>query len=111
MPFADIREISDTPWEPNAYDGTLAAARGAAVVRYLADHLPAQVPKAPVTFAGLSKLSAARQAGYLDTTKAFYDVTQVSQIDYANTAGSNVTLTGAALASLLKQYGYGQDGL
>jgi adenosylhomocysteine nucleosidase len=113
IPFLDIRAISDTPWEKVDFTvtGPLADQRGAAVVRFVIDHLPpGPVSKVPVTFADLSPGSAARQAGYLDG-RAFYDVTPVSRIDYTAQDGTKVTLTGASLAAFLAQYQLGQDGL
>lgn len=110
VPSLDIRDISDTPWEPNAFDGTLASKHGAAVVRYVVDKLGPVVSTAPVTMKDLSPISAASQAGYLVADRAFYDVTQVTQIDYTSGA-TKVSLTGGALAKFMAQYAYGQDGL
>jgi len=106
VPSLDIRDLSDSPWEPDAYDGHDASAHGTAVARWVVDHLPPVISLAPVTFGDLWKDAAARQYGYQVATRAFYDVTPVTRID---TGGG--TMPAGQLAALLGEYKFGQDGL
>ena len=111
VPWMLVRGISDTPWYPNAYDADLASDRAAAVVKYLVNKLPARVSKAPVAMSTLSPLANARQAGYLVAGQAYFNVTPVTKVVYANAQGKNVTLSGSALSKLTKEYTYGAAGL
>lgn len=107
-PWLNIRDVSDSPWEPNAYDATLSDAHGALVVRYVIDHLPNHLlSTAPITLNDLSTNSAARQYGYQVAGHAFYTITPVTRIDDAN----GTTMPQSKLNSLVGQYQFGKDGL
>lgn len=105
VPWMLIRGISDTPWYPNAYDGTLGAARAAKVVAFLLAGLPTTVDQAPVALSDLSPVANARQAGYLIADKAFFKVGPVTEVTFTSN-GTTKTLTGTALAALEAQYSY-----
>jgi hypothetical protein len=106
VPSLDIRDLSDSPWEQNAYDPADSDAHGAAVVRYVIDHLPSRVSLAPVTFRDLSNDAAAKQYGYQVADHAFDGVTPVIRIDTPRG-----TMPASRLAGLLRQYHFGRDGL
>lgn len=106
VPSLNIRDLSDSPWEPNAYDGTDSGTHGAAVARYVVDHMPARVSLTPVTFNDLSPDAAAKQYGYQVADEAFDDVTPVTRIDTPSG-----TMPASQLAGLLGQYQLGKDGL
>jgi len=106
VPWLLVRGISDSVWYPKAYDGIISSDHAAAVVRYLVDHLPNAINKAPTTIADLSPIANAYQAGYLIAKRAFYQVSSVPKVVYVNSAGHPVTLTGASLAKLEQEYTY-----
>jgi adenosylhomocysteine nucleosidase len=108
VPWLLVRGISDSVWYPNAYDGVISSDHAAIVVRYLVSHLgTAPISKAPETLADLSPLANASQAGYLIAKQAYFKVSAVSKVVYANTAGKSVTLKGSALRGLAHEYTYG----
>lgn len=107
VPWLLVRGISDSVWYPNAYDGVIASDHAATVVRNLVEHLPATIDKAPETVAELSPMANAVHAGYLIATSAYYHVSSVSKVVYANRAGKSSTLKGAALHRLAHEYTYG----
>ncbi|MGO9558531.1 MAG: nucleoside phosphorylase [Acidimicrobiales bacterium] len=106
VPWLLVRGISDSVWYPNAYDGIISSDHAATVVKYLVENLAATINKAPTTLSDLSKISNAVQSGYIVATRAYYRVTPVSKVEYVNQDGKSVTLTGAALARLEKEYTY-----
>jgi adenosylhomocysteine nucleosidase len=107
VPWLLVRGISDSVWYPNAYDGVIASDHAAAVVRYLVEHMPASLDKAPETMAELSPLANAVQAGYLIAKSAYFHVSAVSKVVYADQTGKTVTVKGAALHRLAHEYTYG----
>jgi adenosylhomocysteine nucleosidase len=107
VPWMLVRGISDTPWFPNAYDAGLASGRAATVVSDLITRLPAEVSQAPVTISDLTPVANARQAGYLVAARAYFGVTPVTKVVYTAAGGQKVTLTGASLAKLAREYRYG----
>jgi adenosylhomocysteine nucleosidase len=106
VPWLLVRGISDSVWYPNAYDGVVSSDHAAVVVKYLIEHLPATVSKAPETLTELSPLANAVQAGYLLADKAYFKVSAASKVLYTNTAGKTVTLKGSALHRLAREYTY-----
>jgi adenosylhomocysteine nucleosidase len=104
VPWLIVRGISDTPWFPNAYEGTVAARRAARVAIHIASRLPADVKRAPVDLDDLSATANASRAGYLIADEAFFDVGEVTRVTYADQQGSPQTLTGEALARLREDY-------
>jgi adenosylhomocysteine nucleosidase len=106
VPWLLVRGSSDSVWYPNAYDGIISSDHAATVVKYLVENLAATINKAPTTLSDLSKISNAVQSGYIVATRAYYRVTPVSKVEYVNQDGKSVTLTGAALARLEKEYTY-----
>jgi len=106
VPWLLVRGISDSVWYPKAYDGIESSDHAAIAVRYLVDHLPATINKAPTTIADLSPIANAYQAGYLIAKRAYYQVSPVPKVVYVNQAGHAVTLTGASLAKLEQEYTY-----
>jgi adenosylhomocysteine nucleosidase len=106
VPWLIVRGISDTPWHPHAYDIVLGARRAAGVVRYVIGHLPTQLSRAPATIADLSPTANARLAGYLVATKAYFGVGPVTQVEYRDASGQQVTLSGSKLADLQGEYSY-----
>lgn len=106
VPWLLVRGISDSVWYPNAYDGPLAAQHAAIVDRYIVEHLPAAISKAPETLSALSPLSNARRYGYLVATRAYYKVTPVTKI-----VVGKKTLSRARLRALSAEYSYAAGGL
>jgi adenosylhomocysteine nucleosidase len=106
VPWLLVRGISDTVWYPNAYDGILASQHAAIVVRYLVQHLPATIDKAPTRLSGLWKQSNARMYGYIVAKRAFYRVTPVSKVKYVNSKGQTVVVTGTELKNREAEYTY-----
>jgi adenosylhomocysteine nucleosidase len=107
VPWLLVRGISDSVWYPNAYDGVISSDHAAEVVRYLVSHLgTGAISKAPETLSELSPLANAVKAGYLIAKQAYFKVSAVSKVVYANTAGKSVTLKGSALRSLAHEYTY-----
>jgi adenosylhomocysteine nucleosidase len=104
VPWLVVRGISDTPWFPNAYEGTVAARRAARVAIHIATHLPASVKPAPVELDDLSATANASRAGYLIANQAFFDVGEVSRVTYTDQRGHQQTLSGEALARLREDY-------
>jgi adenosylhomocysteine nucleosidase len=107
VPWMLIRGISDTPWHPNAYDGIIASDHAAAVAVYAVEHLSATISPKPATFADLSSETNARVAGYVIAKQAWYKVGPVTKVTYSATNGKTVTLSGAPLKKLEKEYTYG----
>lgn len=107
VPWMLIRGVSDTPWHPDAYDGVIASDHAAKVVAYEVEHLPARISKAAVTFSELSTETNAKKAGYMIAKQAWYGIGPVTKVTYTSQAGKSVTLSGAALAKLEKEYTYG----
>ncbi|MDA8040527.1 MAG: nucleoside phosphorylase [Actinomycetota bacterium] len=101
-----VRGISDSVWYPNAYDGLLSSKHAAVVVRYLVQHIPAVVSKAPATLADLSRSANAVRAGYLIAKRAYFTVSSVPKVVYVSRSGRTVTLTGTALKKLEQEYTY-----
>jgi adenosylhomocysteine nucleosidase len=110
VPWLLVRGISDSVWYPNAYDAALSSDHAAAVVKYLIEHLPAKISKAPETLSELSPPANARRAGYLISDRAYYKVGAVTKVVYA-TRGKKHTLSGAALKKLASEYTYAAGGL
>lgn len=106
VPWLLVRGISDSVWYPNAYDGPLAAQHAAIVDKYIVEHLPAKISKAPETLSELSPLSNAHRYGYLVATKAYYKVTPVTKI-----VVGKKTLSSAKLKALSGEYTYSAGGL
>ncbi len=106
VPWLIVRGISDTPWHPQAYDIVLGSQRAASVVGYVIGHLPEQLSRTPVTIADLSPIANARLAGYLVATRAYFDVGPVTQVEYSDASGRQVTLPGSKLAALQGEYTY-----
>jgi adenosylhomocysteine nucleosidase len=111
VPWLLVRGISDSVWYPNAYDGVVSSDHAAIVVKYLIEHLPATISKAPETLAELSPLANAAQAGYLLADKAYFKVSAASKVVYTDTAGKTVTLKGSALHRLAHEYTYGAGSI
>jgi adenosylhomocysteine nucleosidase len=99
-----VRGISDTPWFPNAYQGTVAARRAARVAIRIATRLPAKVRKAPIALDDLSATANASRAGYLIAGQAYFDVGEVTRVTYTDPQGSQQTLEGDALAKMREHY-------
>jgi adenosylhomocysteine nucleosidase len=110
VPWMLVRGISDSVWYPNAYDGVLASDHAAIVVKYLVEHLPATIDKAPETLADLAPLANAQRAGYLVGDADYFKVGAVSKVVYS-VRGKHVTLRGSALKKLASEYSYGAGGL
>ncbi len=104
VPWLIVRGISDTPWHPQAYDSVLGSQRAATVVRYVVGHLPRPLRRTPATIADLSTMANARLAGYLVATKAYFGVGPVTQVEYRDASGQQVTLPGSKLAELQGEY-------
>jgi len=110
VPWLLVRGISDSVWYPNAYDGVIASDHAAIVVKYLVEHLPAKIEKAPETITDLSPLANARRAGYLVGLQDFFKVGAVSKVVYMR-GNKKVTLRGSALQKLASEYTYSAGGL
>ncbi len=106
VPWLLVRGISDSVWYPNAYDGPLASQHAAIIDKYIVEHLPAKISKAPETMTDLSPLSNASKYGYLVATKAYYKVTPVTKI----VVGKR-TISSAKLKALSAEYSYGAGGV
>lgn len=106
VPWLLVRGISDSVWFPNAYDGVLSSDHAAIVVKYLVEHLPASIGTAPTRLSDLSPISNAVQAGYIVAKRAYFKVKPATKVEYVNSSGKLVTLTGSALAKLQKEYTY-----
>jgi adenosylhomocysteine nucleosidase len=104
VPWMMVRGISDTPWFPNAYEGTVAARRAARVAIRIATRLPAKVKPSPIALDDLSATANASRAGYLIAGQAFFDVGEVTRVSYADTQGNEQTLEGEALARMREDY-------
>jgi adenosylhomocysteine nucleosidase len=104
VPWLIVRGISDTPWFPNAYEGTVAARRAARVAIHIATRLPADVKRAAVDLDDLSATANASKAGYLIADEAFFDVGEVTRVTYADQQGAEQKLTGEPLARLREDY-------
>jgi adenosylhomocysteine nucleosidase len=105
VPWMLVRGISDSVWYPRAFDELVASRHAAVVLKYLVEHLPAQVSKVPETLPELSPSANARHAGYLAADRDFFAVGAVSKVVYT-TAGKTYTLRGAALKRLATEYTY-----
>jgi adenosylhomocysteine nucleosidase len=106
VPWLLIRGISDSVWYPNAYDGPLASAHAATVVKYIVTHLPARISTAPETLGALTAASNARRYGYLVGSQAHYTVSPVSKIMVGRTSMSSTRLK-----ALDREYRYSAGGL
>jgi len=109
VPWLLVRGISDSVWYPNAYDGTLASQHAAHVVRYIVDHAPATIAKAPEALSQLSPQANASRAGYLIAAKAYYRTGPVSKLVIAGPdglGGKSRTLSAQQLAKLKSEYTY-----
>ncbi len=110
VPWMLVRGISDSVWYPNAYDGVIASDHAAIVVKYLAEHLPARISKAPETLSELSPSANARKAGYLVGDQDYFKVGAVTKVVYTK-GGKKHTLKGASLKKLAAEYTYAAGGL
>jgi adenosylhomocysteine nucleosidase len=106
VPWLLVRGISDSVWYPKAYDGIISSQHAAIVVRYIVDHLPAFVSKAPMTIGDLWPTANAVTAGYLIAKRAYYTVSTVGRVTYVNGKGKTVSLTGPALSQVEQEYTY-----
>jgi len=108
VPYVVIQGISDSPWFPNAYDGSLAQQRAAALATYIVDNFNANGLQAPATFGQLSAISNAAMNGYIVASKVFTSnpntSINVTSIEYTAQNGSAVTISN--MASINNEYTY-----
>jgi len=107
VPWMLIRGISDTPWHPNAYDGVISSDHAAKVVVYVVEHLPASFSSKSAGYANLSRETNAKTVGYVIAQQAWYRIGTVTKVTFVNVHGKTVTLSGAPLKALEKEYTYG----
>lgn len=93
IPWLVIRGISDSPWYPKAYDGTLAADRSAEVAQFVIAHLPATLTHKDARYSMLSRQANASRAHYVVATRVYETASgSVTKVQYTTAAGKNVTV-------------------
>lgn len=111
VPSLVIRGISGTVWYPRADDPIVGADHGALVVRYLVDHMPITIPRAPATLRDLWPASNAARLGYLIAKEAYYYVSEVPRVLYVARSGKTAVLSGRRLEKAEREYTYGAGAI
>ncbi|MCL4340150.1 MAG: hypothetical protein M1388_03345 [Thaumarchaeota archaeon] len=108
VPYIVIQGISDSPWFPNAYDGSLAQQRAAAVATYIIDNFNSNDLQAPATFGQLSAISNAAMNGYIVASKVYTSnpntSINVTSIVYTAQNGTSITINN--MSSINNEYMY-----
>lgn len=93
VPWVAIRGLSDSPWYPSVYIGTLAADRADNVTIYMIDHFSTANLRSFASMSTLSPDSNAAIHGYLIATDAYYNITFPTEVQYIVANGTTITVT------------------
>jgi len=82
VPWIVIRGISDSPWDPNTYQGVWANVAAANVTMYIVSHFSTKDLHKTATMHTLSANSNAAMHGYIVAQAAYYTINNTTEVQY-----------------------------
>ena len=91
VPWIVVRGISDSPWDPNTYQGVWANVAAANVTMYIVTHFSPKDLDRTATMGTLSADSNAEMHGYIVAQAAYYTINNATEVQYVAQNGQLVT--------------------
>ena len=92
VPWVIVRGISDSPWDPNTYQGVWANVAAANVTIYVVAHFTTNDLHKTATMGTLSPEANAALHGYIVAQAAYYTLSSVTEVQYVGQNGRLVTV-------------------
>jgi adenosylhomocysteine nucleosidase len=92
IPWVIVRGISDSPWDPNTYQGVWANDGAANVTIYMVQHFSTANLYKTATMSTLSPHSNAAIHGYIVANAAYYTISSVTEVQYTAQNGTTITI-------------------
>jgi adenosylhomocysteine nucleosidase len=92
VPWVIVRGISDSPWDPNTYQGVWANDGAANVTIYIVQHFSTVNLYRTATMGTLSPHSNAAIHGYIVADAAYYTISSVTEVQYTAQNGTMITV-------------------
>ena len=93
VPWIVVRGISDSPWDPNTYQGVWANVAAANVTMYVVSHFSTKDLHRTATMNTLSADSNAAIHGYIVAQSVYYTINNATEVQYVAQNGQLVTVT------------------